>query len=79
MGIDYISLCHVMETKYEPPFDLIVNRIVASLLNGIIYASPFGFFKEFRELDRIDIYVNHKDKTTCVSRIICILKKITIL
>jgi len=40
----------------NPPFDLYGHRIAASVANGLLYVSPFGIFKLFNLVNRLDIW-----------------------
>ena len=48
-------------SKMPTSLDLYGHRIVASLANGITYISPFGIFKLFNLVNRMDIYFNKYD------------------
>ncbi len=46
---------------YDPK-DLIVPKIIASTLNGIVYSvTPFAFYKLYNLYERIDISLNNKN------------------
>lgn len=51
-----------MRSKYDEPNNLLGTRIVYSVGNGFIYASPFGLKKIIDTIDRLDVYITDKDK-----------------
>ena len=51
-------------TEMEYPYDLFGHRVISSISNGILYFSiPFGCFKLFNAVNRLDIAYHQKDKT----------------
>ncbi len=52
-----------MRADYNEPYNVIGKKIGFSIMNGIIYATPFGIPKLFNIFDRADIYLNKKDST----------------
>jgi len=51
-----------MKSSYKHPFDLTSHKILCSFMNGFIYASPFGIFKLIHLIDRIEIFMNKKNR-----------------
>lgn len=45
----------------QPPSDLYGHRFAGSILNGIWYASPYGVFKLFNLMNRVNIYYEGRD------------------
>jgi hypothetical protein len=71
MSKNYLIWCGVMfpygfyrqwKSQMISPYDLHGHRCVSSIFNGFIYISPFGVFKLFNLINRIDIYYNKRDK-----------------
>ena len=51
-----------INAQYEPPDDVIGNKVTASMLNGIFYAYPVLFpYYITKLLSRIDVKLNGKD------------------
>jgi len=45
----------------KPPHDLYGHRFIGSIINAVWYASPYGVFKVFNLMNRINIYYEHLD------------------
>lgn len=62
--------------KQEKPFDLLSHRIVASVGNGWLYCTPFGFCKLFNLANRIDIHYHGYDKKNTIHTMNYLVKTI---
>jgi len=45
----------------KPPTDLIGSRVIVSVINGTVYASPYGLFSLLRLVNRTDVWATGKD------------------
>lgn len=50
-----------IRADYAEEYNIMGKKLGFSIMNGIVYASPFGVPKLFNMFDRIDIYLNEKD------------------
>ena len=67
VGIFSYGMYRQWHCKENPPFNLIGHRVLFSVGNGFLYISPFGIFKLFNLVNRLDIAYNKRDKTQYTS------------
>jgi len=48
----------------KPPYDLYGHRCAASILGGCWYAMPYGIFKIFNLMNRINIHYEGRDPSS---------------
>lgn len=63
LGTFSYGFLRCMRAEYIEPYNILGKKLCFSVLNGMIYASPFGIPKLFNLFDRADIYLNKKDST----------------
>ena len=60
-GMFSYGFLRTMRSQYIDQYDVFGEKLKLSLMNGIVYATPFGIPRFFNLISRIDVYVNNKD------------------